>query len=149
MGRLLWSMAPVLVACDGDPEEVSVRVYVPAADTLARRVEVAVVATCAEVADDLGADPEAPLQVVEALVASPEPLGLLPEGGYGLYARAWREDCILYAAGCDSFRIPDEDGIVDVALATIATHACGPGDSCVDDRCVPDADAPEPDAGAR
>lgn len=136
VGRATQMILALALLAGCDDGKVDVRVYVPDSGDVLERLEVSVIAGCGTV-EEIGDEPIDPIRVVDPLFDPNEPIGTLGEGAYGLYARAWTANCLLYAAGCDSFRIPDEDGIVDVTLSTIDTRGCPPGQYCPNGECVP------------
>ena len=143
--RALVLVGVLLGACQDGEYDVVARVTDP---DRAARVEVSIVAACRP-SEEAGQDPEEPIRTVEAAGADPEPLGSLPPGRYGLYARAWDMDCALWAIGCAQIVVEAGGaGTLQVALHPIVPRGCTAGTRCESQRCVPlDADGGAPRCG--
>ncbi|MBI2896284.1 MAG: hypothetical protein HYY06_22190 [Deltaproteobacteria bacterium] len=137
-------------ACDGDGYRVIV--HVPGGPDRASRVEVSVLRSCGD-ADPLGVEPIDPVRIAHADGETSEPLGPVAPGRYGLYGRAWDEQCSLFAAACAPFDVETGgEGTIELFPSTLADPAgCDAGYACTSGSCTPadagtDSGAP-PEAG--
>ena len=141
---LLGATVLCVIACEqrgGYP----VVVHLPGDAARAARVELSVLSSCGEI-HSLGDAPVSPWRVIEAEDGSA--IGTLPAGRYGLYARVWRADCSLYAAGCAPFDVTAGGrGTIEVFLTEVEARTCAADQTCVSGRCEGGADAGEPDGG--
>lgn len=123
----------VHAACGEDAYRVLVRV--PGDAARAARIEVALLRSCGELADVAEA-PAAPMRLVEVTRDGGAPLGAVEPGSYGLHARAWDADCLLYAAGCDGVTVrAGTAGTLEVALREVAAGGCEGDRTCEEGIC--------------
>ena len=143
---MLGTIALGAIACE-EGGGYPVLVHRPGDAVRAARVDLSVLSSCGEIRS-LGDDPVSPWRVIDAEDGSV--IGNLPAGRFGLYARAFQDDCALYAAACAPFDVEaGGEGTIEVFLTEVPTRTCGPEASCAAGRCEGGADAGEPDGGTR
>jgi hypothetical protein len=143
------ALALALAACGRS--EYEVRVVVPGDVGRAVRVEVAVIGACSDLVVP-GEPPPSPILLAAVTDRENPRIGGLAGGRYGLAARAFAENCTVFAAGCADVDVEaDGEGTLVVELSEIPPRACEQGESCVDERCAPTAGdgGPGDDGGTR
>ncbi len=123
------------VGCDGG-YDVVVRFEPPELVDQVARVEVALVPSC--VGQTLGEPPSGAATTASVRrMESPSPIGDVPAGTYGLYARGLAEDCRVAVAGCSDVVIDGGgSGTLLVTLAPIDGSRCPDGMFCSDGECM-------------
>ncbi len=130
-------MFACLVVCGASSacQDEGYRVVVQAPnDTRIARAEVSVLDSCADLSI-LGEAPRVALARAEISGGRSEPIGAVPEGVYGLYARAWDQACRLVFAGCREVSLEGGGrGTLVVELEPVEAPPCA--GACVEGLCA-------------
>jgi hypothetical protein len=135
--RLVTLSVLFAMACSGEYDVVASFASGAARDG-ATRVQVAVVNDCSRLAFE-GPLAAAIRSVEFGVDEGAAPLGQIPAGTYGLFARAWNDECEVVAAGCETIRAEvGGEGVFRVELQERSGALCAATETCETGHCLGD-----------